>query len=551
MLKTILKNGSKIFSRRQSSIFSAATVLAVAFGASALLGILRDRLLYARFFACCADQLDAYNAAFRIPDIIFRLLVTGALSAAFIPVFSEQISKNKAKAYQTASSVINTLFLVFSVVSVLVIVFSYPLSRLIAFGFHQEQILLMSKLTRMMVVSQLFFLLSSFLTSILQTRRRFIIPALAPIVYNLGIIFGICVLSPHFGIFGPAIGVIIGAGLHFLIQLPLAFSLGFKYSFLISFRLEGVRKILRLMFPRTLALGLGEVEATLALFLATTLPTGTLSLFYLGQRLTQFCSRIFGVTIGQASLPVLSREAADPRLDSFKKTFFSSLLQAVYLAFPAAAIFLILRIPIVRLAYGSQEFPWKATLATGRIVALFAPLIVIGAVNDILIRAFYALQDTRTPLMVSLFSLITNFSVALYTVFGLNWGVLGLTTAITIAGTVRALLLIILLFKRIKVENWRLTFLGPFLKICFASSILALVTWTSFKLLDQYVFNTARIIELIALAAVSISISAPIYLLLTLILRLKEARAILSLFKKISVWLKAIAQPIELPPLLE
>ena len=237
MIKAILKNGSRLLSRRQSSIFSAATILAATFSVSAILGILRDRLLYARFYACCASQLDAYNGAFRIPDIIFRLLVTGALSAAFIPVFSEQLARNKKEAYRTASSVINILFLVLLVLVALVIIFSYPLSALITSGFTQEQVVLMSQLTRVMVFAQLFFLLSNFLTGVLQSYQRFLLPALAPVAYNLGIIFGIQVLAPYWGIFGPALGVVIGAGLHFFIQLPLVLALGFDYLPIASFRL--------------------------------------------------------------------------------------------------------------------------------------------------------------------------------------------------------------------------------------------------------------------------------------------------------------------------
>ncbi len=550
-IKAIFENGSRIFSRRQSSIFSAAAILAVAFGISALLGIFRDRLLYAKFYACCADQLDAYNAAFRLPDIIFRLLVTGALSAAFIPVFSEQISKSKEKAYRMVSSVINILFLAFLSLSIIVIVFAYPLSRLIASGFSGDQILLMSLITRIMVSAQIFFLLSSFLTGILQTYQRFLIPALAPVVYNLGIILGIQLLAPRWGIFGPAIGVVIGSALHFLIQLPLVLSLGFRYSFSFSFRLLGVRKILRLMPPRTLALGLSEIEATLSLFLASSLPTGSLSLFYLGQRLTQFFSRIFGVTIGQACLPVLSKEASKHRLDRFRKTLLGSLLQALYLAFPAASIFLILRVPIVRLAYGSKDFPWQATIATGRIVACFAPLVIFNVINDILIRGFHALQDTKTPLLASFISLISVLAAALFAIFKLGLGIHGLAVAITLAGLIRALVLAVLLIKKAEIRDLATDFFSPILKMFFSSIVLVLTSWILLRTLDRYVFDTTRIAGLIGLAGISFVVGVFVYFVFTLALSLKEAQVILKLMRRIVVWPESAPQLTELPPLPE
>ncbi|MBU2592152.1 MAG: murein biosynthesis integral membrane protein MurJ [Patescibacteria group bacterium] len=548
MIKALVGNGSKLFSRRQTSIFSAALILASAFGASALLGILRDRLLYARFYSCCADQLDAYNAAFRLPDIIFRLLVTGALSAAFIPVFSEQLVKSKTRAYQTASAVITALFLIFFGLSILLVVFSYPLSDLITSGFSNYQVFLMSQLTKLMVLSQLFFLMSNFLTGILQSFQRFLIPALSPIVYNLGIIFGILFLSPKLGIFGPALGVVIGAALHLLVQLPLSSALGFKYSFLLSFNLPGVRKILRLMLPRTLALGLGEIGETVALFLATSLPAGSLSLFYLAQRLTHFSSRIFGTTIGQASLPVLSKEVGAKRFDLFRQTLLSSLLQAAYFAFPAAALLLVLRVPIVRIAYGAEKFPWKATVATGRVVAFFAPLVVFNTINDILIRGFYALQDTKTPLFVSLFSLVVNTGIALYTTFILGFGTSGLALAITVAGFSQMSILMLIMIGRIKIEGLINDLFLPLFKMLFAGILSGAVAWFLLKGLDQRFLDTSRIVGLAVLFGLSIFGGSLSYFLLSLFLKIKEAGKMLKLMNSLFVWPKSAPPLVELPP---
>ncbi|MBP6989838.1 murein biosynthesis integral membrane protein MurJ, partial [Candidatus Shapirobacteria bacterium] len=206
--------------RRQNSIFSATIVLAVTFGLSAILGFLRSRFLYSHFFKCCVLDLDAYNAAFRIPDLIFKLLVTGALSASFIPVFSSYLHKNKQEAYKMASSVINLLFILFIFASIIVLIFVHPLSALVAKGFSPYQIDLMSNLTRILLIAQIFFLISNFLTAILQVNQFFIVSAFSPVIYNFFIILSIFTLAPAFGIYGVVYGAVVGAFFHMAIQIP-------------------------------------------------------------------------------------------------------------------------------------------------------------------------------------------------------------------------------------------------------------------------------------------------------------------------------------------
>ncbi len=548
MIKELFANGKRIFSRRQASIFSAASVLGLAFGVSALLGILRDRSLYAKFYACCAPQLDAYNAAFRLPDLVFRLLVIGALSASFIPVFSAQLEKDKKKAYQIASTVVNVLLGVFLLVSILIFIFSKPLSAIIASGFNPEQTLLMAQLTRWMIGAQVFFLLSNFLTGVLQAQHRFLVPALSPLFYNLSIIAAIEFFSNQWGIFAPAFGVLLGAFLHFLIQLPLALSLGLTYFPKVSFDLKGVRKILELMPPRALALGLGEITETIILFVGSGLAAGSLSLFYLGQRLTRFFVRLFGTTIGQASLPVLSKEAQEKSLKNFSRTLFSSLNQALYLAFPAAAVFLVLRIPIVRLAYGAQEFPWQATIKTGKVIAFLAPVVVLGVVNDILVRSFYALRDTRTPLKISFVALVVNTLVAFLGVYQWQWTVFALALANSAASLAQSGFLFIFLLRKIKLKNWLEIFGNPVKKIAIASGFTACLGWLLLRGLDAFIFNTARLGGLIGLTLISGGLSLAFYFGLTLVWNLKEAKAVWQWLRKVISLPKLTTSPMELPP---
>lgn len=215
MVSTLIKNGRNLILRKQGSILSAATVIMVAYGFSSLLGLVRNRLLAQLFFANHKSLLDAYFAAFVLPDTIFQLLILGALSAAFIPVFTEALKRDKEEAWHIANSAASGIFLLFFIISAGLFIFAVPASKILAPNFSPELIQITSQLIRVMLAAQFFFALSSFMTGILQSHHLFILPALAPLFYNLGIIAGTVFLSPFIGIFGPAIGVVIGSFFHF------------------------------------------------------------------------------------------------------------------------------------------------------------------------------------------------------------------------------------------------------------------------------------------------------------------------------------------------
>jgi putative peptidoglycan lipid II flippase len=531
-LKNLFANGRNILSRKQTNILSAAFVLGFAFTISALLGILRDRFLYAQFYSCCADQLDAYNAAFRIPDIIFKLLVIGALSAAFIPVFSGALEENKKQAYSLARSTITLLFVIFFVISVVVFIFAKPLSSLITADFSLDQINLMARLTRVMLAAQLFFLISNFLTGILQVNKRFLVPAFSPVVYNLGIILGIVSLSPFLGIYGPAVGVLIGAFFHFAIQLPQVASLGFKLKPEFSFSLPGVKRIVRLMIPRSLSLGLGEIESTVVLFLATSLPTGSLSLLYLAQHLGSLPSRLFGATIGQAALPALSASNSRKDYKEFTKILVDSFLQALYLTIPVAVAILVLRIPIIRLAFGTRGFPWQATLKTGQALAYLAPGIVAQSGIQIMTRGFYSLQDTKTPFWVAVISLLISVVIGVLSIHVFDMGILGLVLAISLASIFQFIVLFCFISKKVVFFPWQrmFSFLG---KVGISASISGTVSWLVMRYFDLYLTDTSRVFGLILLTTAAVFLGLVFYLLSTLIFKVEEAKAYLNLIKKL------------------
>ncbi len=481
--------------KKQHTILSASLVLGITFGLSAILGFLRSRFLYAAFFKCCVAQLDVYNAAFRLPDLIFKLLVTGALSASFIPVFSGLLQKDEKKAHQVASSVINILLIVFFLASIVVLIFTRPLTNIIAGGFSLEQIDLMVNLTRILLLAQIFFLASNFITAILQVNQIFIIPAISPIIYNVFIIISIFTLAPAFGIYGVVYGAVIGAFFHLAIQIPTVRRQGFKYTFSINPHLTGVKEVFRLMIPRSLSLGLGEIENTVTLFFASTLSAGSISLLNLALQLMYLPSRIFGTTVGQASLPLLSKNIARNELDNFRTTVNKILLQSLFIALPVTVLILVQRLAIVRLLFGSQNFPWSATLTTAKILAFLTPAIVCQAITQILIRSFYALHNTKIPFKVSFISLISNITTSFILVNFTGLGIIGLAISSTIGNITQMLGLFYFFVKIVDGFDWVST-LKKINKILLASLSMGISSWIGLKFLDLFILDTTRTLPL-------------------------------------------------------
>ncbi len=532
------------FFRKETSVFSAAAVLMTTVFVSRLLGLVRDRFLASHFFdPSSAWQLDVYFAAFRLPDMVFQLLVVGALSAAFIPVFTHYLLKDKEEAWNVASTVITLGMAAFVVLAGIIFLLAEPLSRMIAPTFTPLELNLMVVLTRWLLLAQASFLLSTFLTGILQSYQHFLLPALAPIAYNLGIIAGIQFLSPSLGIFGPVVGVIGGAFLHLVIQLPLIERLGFRYRPRFDIKHPGVRQIGRLMLPRTLALAVSQIELTVAVFIATALPAGSLAIFYFAQHLDSLPVGLFGATIGQAALPALAKKSQGIEFGHFKEELVSALNQVLYLSLPAGMMLLILRVPAVRLAFGARTFPWEATILTGQVVALFAISVFAQSAIQILVRGFYALSNTRIPFIFGAVSVGLNVILSFFFVYNLNFGVLGLALAISLTSWLEMALLFFKLSQLLKGFS-RQDFYLPVAKMALATVITGLFLWLPFRFLDRYIFNTAKTVELVGLSVVTGLIGILVYGLLSYLLKIKELDQFVGLFKKLR---RFYEQPVTYP----
>jgi putative peptidoglycan lipid II flippase len=295
----MVKNIFSLLYSRQTSILSGATIIATTMMLSKILGLVRDRLL-AHVFE--PDKIDIFWAAFRLPDLIFQIVILGALSVAFIPVFTEHLEKKgKEEAFEMARAVLNVFLLIFILVTIIIFILAQPIiSGFIAPGFTLEKQLQVVSLTRIILFGQVILIIGSFFIGISQSFQRFIIPSLAPVFYNLGIIIGIVFLAKSYGVAGAAYGVVLGAILHVLIQLPLVWSMGFRFKLRLNFLNSGVKEIMKLMSVRTFGLAAEQINETVGVNLASWVSGGITALTY-AQHLQVVPIGLFGAALAQAA----------------------------------------------------------------------------------------------------------------------------------------------------------------------------------------------------------------------------------------------------------
>lgn len=527
----MVKNLFSLLYSRQTSILSGALVIATTLMFSKILGLIRDRLL-AHVFS--PDKIDIFWAAFRLPDLIFQILILGALSVAFIPVFTEHFAnKGKEDAFEMARAILHVFLSIFILATVIIYFFAQPIiSRFIAPGFDLEKQLQVVSLTRVILIGQVILVFGSFFIGISQSFQRFIFPSLAPVFYNLGIIVGIAFLSKSSGIMGAAWGVVLGALLHALIQLPLVWSLGFRFKLSFQFFHPGVKEVMRLMSVRTLGLCAEQINETVGLALASLASIGSVTYLTFAQHLQVVPIGLFGATLAQAALPVLSAERARGKMEEFKITTLTTLHQILFLALPATAILIVIRIPVVRLVFGASQFNWQATVLTGATLAYLAIGLAAQAISLLLVRGFYALKDTRTPVIVSAVVVLLNILLSSYFIVILKMDVWSIGLANSISAIISGALLFWTLHFKVGKFNLE-TALIPFLKMLMATIIMGVALYIPIKLLDQVIFDTTRTVNLLVLTSLSSIFALSVYILLVWFLQVRELATYVELFKRL------------------
>ncbi len=537
MPKDFLKRGIGLLFKRQNNILSAALVIMATIVFSQVLGLVKKRLLAGIFGA--SNTLGVYLASTQMPDFLFQLIIAGALSSAFIPVFSELLGKKEEdKAHKTASTLIVIALIIFSFFAVILFIFAQYFSKLIAPGFSAHQISLMANLMRIVIFGEVLFILGSFLSAILQSYNHFFIPGIASALYNLGIIIGIILLSPFLGIFSAAYGIVLGAFIFVIVQIPLVKKVGFSFRpslSLPSIKSKGVSEVLKLMWPRTLSIGIFQLGTLITLTLVSFLPNPGRNyvIFDYAQTIAFAPVVLFGQAIAQAAFPVLSKER--DKMEDFKTTFITSFNQMLYLVLPVSVLFLVLRIPVVRLIYGAAQFDWAATVLTGRTLAFFSISIFAQALVYLVSRGFYALHDTKTPLIIGGLTTFLMIGIGAIFIFIYHFGIESIAGAYSFSSIIEIIALFIFLDR--KTGGFKKMDLGvSVFKILLATFFTGFALYIPIKLLDQLIFDTTRTINLILLTGISSLAGLSLYLFLTWLFDVKEATMYIHLFKKLGDW---------------
>jgi len=447
MIKTI----SGLFTKGEKasqSILNAAFLVAGLGLVSRLLGLVRDRILASKFGA--GDVLDVYYAAFKIPDLVFNLLILGALSAAFIPVFTSLVSRKKeVRAWELVNKVISLAGLALVVIITILYFLAPQLVSLIAFGFDPEKQSEVVALTKIMLFSPILLGFSGILGGILNSFKKFFFYSLAPVFYNIGIIIGALFFVEMFGIAGLAYGVVLGALLHLLIQIPEVIRCGFRLKLDFKFNDKYLRRILTLMIPRTMGLAVVQINFLVVMILASTLKSGSLAVFNLANNIQSVPLGIFGVSFAIVAFPTLSSAWAQKRKKEFVENFSSVFEKIIFFVIPTSIIFIVLRAQLVRIILGSGRFDWEDTILTFQALGIFSLSLFAQSLIPLLTRAFYAIQNTKIPFFTALFSEVVNIVLALSLIE--KYGITGLVWAFSISMIVNMFLLIFIL--RTKVGN--------------------------------------------------------------------------------------------------
>lgn len=392
-----------LFNREIKGLHEAAYLLAFFAFLSQLLALVRDKLLAYTFGA--NHLLDIYYASFRIPDLIFVTIASVVSASVLVPFLTERYDKDADKGKRFIDDVFSLFFIAVVVVSVIIFFLAPVIIPVVLPGFAQDPMLpeLISA-TRLLLLSPFFLGISNFLSSITQMHRRFLVYAISPLLYNIGIIIGITLLYPLFGLQGLVAGVVFGALLHAAIQIPFVVHTGVFPSLRLAIDWKKVTRVVKLSIPRTLTLSAHQIASFFLIAFASLMAGGSISVFNLAFNLQSVPLAIIGVSYSTAAFPALSKFFARGEKDNFLRQMIVSTRHIMFWSLPITALFVILRAQIVRVIYGAGNFDWTDTRLTAAVLAFFMVSVTGQSLILLFVRAYYAEGKTSRPLIINLVS---------------------------------------------------------------------------------------------------------------------------------------------------
>jgi putative peptidoglycan lipid II flippase len=511
-----------------NSVKGASVILVVTLLLSNILGMVRDHYIAQKI---PTTLLDAYYAAFRLPDLIFNLLVLGAIAAAFIPVFTTYISKKEEKkAWHVTNSFLNISILVLAIFSIILALLMPYIIPFIVPDFGPDKQELTVKLARLMLISPIFFSISYTLGGILNSYKRFFVYSIAPLIYNLCIILATLFLTEKFSVYGIVIGVLVGAFLHMAIQIPVTLKLGYRYKPAFDWKDNGVKKIFLLMIPRSIGLGATQVMLLVYTSIASTLAAGSVAIYNLADNIQTMPVVVFGISFATALFPNLSEAISLKDTDKFVGYICKGIRSILYLLIPSGIGIILIRTQIVRLILGSGYFGWEQTVNTADTLGYLAISLFSQGIVALLARAFYALHDTKIPMISSIISII--ISIVLGYVLVPIMGITGLGLAYSVGSIINALFLYTILRKKeTKIRNNERSAIVFIFKILIASAAMIAIVQFSKNIIGLHV-DMSRFWGVLIQTVLTVGFGSGVYILVTYLLGLEEIKEIFGLIKK-------------------
>ncbi len=510
-------------SSANQQIARAAGIVMAGFILSNLAGLARQ-ILIADLFGT-EGIIDAYYAAMGVPDMIFALAAGGALASAFIPTLSEFLAKEDYEGgMHLTSSIANLIILVMAVVGALVYVFAAPVVRVfLAPEAAAQQQQLTADLLRVLLISPVLLGLSGLITGVLQAHQSFVLPSLSSTMYWLGIIFGLVFFVPRLGIYGLAWGTILGTALHLVIQLPGLRKLpGIRYTPALGLRNPAVRKVGRLMLPRLFGAAVVQLNFLVSINMTSGMPAGSLTAFKNAYMVMTMPQVVIAQAISIAAFPTFSAQIAKGKRGELRTSLASTLRSILFLSLPAAMGLILLRVPLVSLLFQRGAFDDRSVALTAWALLWFSLGLVSHSLLEIVVRAFYAMQDTRTPVMIGAGAMGLNvvFSLTLPGVFSrLGWmphG--GLALANTLATTLEVGVLLWLMRKRLNGLKGRFLLKGAVQSVVAAAAMSGAIVWWLGWMQTGAVWISGL---------GGIALGGAVYAVLMLVLKVEEGRALL------------------------
>ncbi|MDD3614292.1 MAG: murein biosynthesis integral membrane protein MurJ [Candidatus Pacebacteria bacterium] len=478
----------KIMNFESKSISGGAFVIAIFYILNGVLGLIRNGLLASKFGA--SRILDIYWASFRIPDLLYVIFISGALSAGFIPFFAQKLKQSKEESWRLANNILSTLIFMMMVLAILMIFLAPLIVPLIVPGFDKADQAQVVSFLRIMMIQPIFLGISSILSGVLQTFRRFFITSLSPIFYNLGIIIGIVFFTQIMGPIGLAYGVVFGSLLHLAILLPTLKNVGFHFKFLPDFHSTNLKQLFSIAGPRTLSLISTQINFFVITIIASTLKEGSLAIFNFANDLQYLPQNIFAVSFAISAFPILSSLVHER--EKFNETMVQTIKNILLFLIPISVFYFVFRSPLVNLTLRYGNFNISAANEALEVLGIFALGMVASGLLPLLIRVFFAKQDAYRPFFAGLSANVLNVILSL--ILAPQWGIKGLACSFVISSYFNLILLWIWLIRRKIIEmnivDWKK--LGRFiLNNLFCATIAGVVSYLYLKFTYQLFTTTS------------------------------------------------------------